>query len=340
MKTSVSQKIKIGVFTLVGILLFVIGIFLIGSKKNMFGSTYMIYGTFKNVGGLNVGSNIRFAGINVGTVEDIRIISDTLIRVDMRMQEQVRPFLKTDALATIGSDGLMGDKLITINSGSENRTQLLTGGSRIMTANPVDFDKIIGQFTRVAANAEVITGELAEMAIQIRKGDGTISKLLYTDDLSHSLEGTAANAERITGSLAGIAAHVRQGKGSIGSLIYTDSFANDLDKAAATANQSMRTIQGATVAIEDAAGAIENAAYSFGENMNALQGNFLFRGYFRRKERREEKLKAKEAAKLEAKGITPAKDSSLIKKGLNEQQLKLIIQQAQDSLNAKKENLK
>ena len=94
MKTTVSQKIKIGVFTLTGILLFLVGIFLIGSKKNMFGDTFMIYGTFKSVGGLEVGNNIRFAGINVGTVDDINIVSDTTIRVNMLMKEEVRPFLK------------------------------------------------------------------------------------------------------------------------------------------------------------------------------------------------------------------------------------------------------
>lgn len=117
MKMTNSQKIKTGIFTLIGIILFVLGIFVIGSKKNMFGDTFLIYGTFKNVGGLNVGNNIRFAGITVGTVEDIQIVSDTVIRVDMLMKGKVREFLKTDAVATIGSDGLMGDKLITITSG-------------------------------------------------------------------------------------------------------------------------------------------------------------------------------------------------------------------------------
>lgn len=333
MQTSVSQKIKTGIFTLAGILLFVVGIFLIGSKKNMFGDTYMIYGTFKNVGGLNIGSNIRFAGINVGTVEDIRIVSDTLIRVDMRMQEQVRPFLKMDVLATIGSDGLMGDKLITINSGSANEVRLLTGGSRIMTANPVDFDKIIGQFTNVATNAEIITGELAGMAVQIREGNGTISKLLYTDDLSRSLEGTASNAEKITGSMAGIASQIRQGKGSIGSLVYTDSLADDLETAATTANASMLTIQEATVAIQ-------NAASDFGENMKALQGNFFLRGYFKRKARQdaelEAKLDAESAAKIKVTGIAAAADSSAIGADMEERELKEIIKQAQKALDAKK----
>lgn len=314
MKTSTSQKIKIGLFTIAGLLLFVIGIFLIGSKQNMFGDTYLIYGTFKNVGGLEIGNNIRFAGITVGTVEDISIVSDTLIRVDMRMKDKVRPFLKADALATIGSDGLMGDKLITINSGSANEAQLLTKGSRIRTANPVDFDKVIGQFTNVAGNAEIIMGELAGMAMQIRQGNGTISKLLYTDDLSRSLEGTAANAERITASLNGIATQVKSGKGSIGSLVYTDSLSKSLETVATTANASMLTIQ--------------EAANGFSENMKALQGNYFLRGYFKRK--------ARDAAKNESTGVTTAAPTDVVDEDMNEEELKEIIAEAQKALEAKK----
>ncbi len=309
MKTSTGQKIKIGIFTISGILIFVVGIFLIGSKKNMFGNTFMIYGNFKNVGGLEIGNNIRFAGINVGTVEDIRIISDTMIRVDMLMQEQVKPFLKADALASIGSDGLMGDKLITIASGSANESRILNGGSRIKTANPVDFDKVIGQFTSVATNAEIIMTELAGMAIQIRKGDGTISKLLYTDDLSRSLEGTASNAQKITGSLSDIAGYIRSGNGSVGNLIYTDSLSDKLDRTVNTANTAMTTIN--------------EAANGFSENMKALQGNYFLRGYFKRK--------AREATK-DPQTITPTN----IDEDLSEKELQEIIDDAQKAIEARK----
>ncbi len=309
MKTSTGQKIKIGIFTISGILIFVVGIFLIGSKKNMFGNTFMIYGNFKNVGGLEIGNNIRFAGINVGTVEDIRIISDTMIRVDMLMQEQVKPFLKADALASIGSDGLMGDKLITIASGSANESRILNGGSRIKTANPVDFDKVIGQFTSVATNAEIIMTELAGMAIQIRKGDGTISKLLYTDDLSRSLEGTASNAQKITGSLSDIAGYIRSGYGSVGNLIYTDSLSDKLDRTVNTANTAMTTIN--------------EAANGFSENMKALQGNYFLRGYFKRK--------AREATK-DPQTITPTN----IDEDLSEKELQEIIDDAQKAIEARK----
>jgi phospholipid/cholesterol/gamma-HCH transport system substrate-binding protein len=293
MNISHSQKIKTGIFTLAGIFLFVVGIFIIGSRKNMFGDTFMIYGTFKNVGGLNVGNNIRFAGINVGTVENIRIVSDTLIRVDMLMKGKVRAFLKADAVATIGSDGLMGDKLITITSGAAKEQKLLTAGSRIMTTNPVDFDKVIGTFTSVADNANIITTELAGMAVQVRKGNGTISKLLYTDDLSHSLEGTAANAQRLTGSLADITAYVRSGKGTMGSLLYTDSLSNSLNKTAINASAALVTIN--------------TAADGFSENMKALQGNFFLRGYFKRKAREKARTDTTAVA-VDVDGIDPDMD--------------------------------
>jgi len=313
MHTSVSQKLKIGLFTIAGILLLVIGIFFIGSKKNMFSDTFMIYGTFNNVGGLNVGNNIRFAGINVGTIEDISIVSDTMIRVDMRMKSEVKPFLKEDAMATISSDGLMGDKLITIRSGSSTQLKLLTNGSRILTANPIDFEKVIGTFTQVANNANIITGELAGMAVQIRKGNGTISKLLYTDDLSRSLQGTASNAEKITGSLAGIAAQIRSGKGTMGSLLYTDSLSNKLEKTATSATASLLTIR--------------EAADGFSENMKALQGNFFLRGYFKRKAREKEKSPLVADA--------AAVSSDVIDPEMGEDELNEIIVEAQKALSAK-----
>ena len=313
MKTNTNQKIKIGIFTVAGILLFVAGIFIIGSKKNMFSNTFSIYGTFKNVGGLAVGNNIRFAGITVGTVEEINMVSDTVVRVDMRMKTNVKPFLKADAKATIGSDGLMGDKLITIISGSATEQKLLTNGSRINTADPFDFDKIIAKFTRVADNAEIITGELAGMAVQIRKGEGTISKLLYTDDLSKSLEGIAVNAERLTNSLAGISEHIKSGKGSIGSLVYTDTLSNRIERVVGTANRAMLTIN--------------DAAYGFSENMKALHGNVFFRGYFKRK--------AKEAGEnpdvKEIKFTTDSLDTDM-----EENELVDIIAEAQKALDAKR----
>lgn len=195
MKNSNNQKIKIGIFTLVGIAVLLGGIFLIGSKKNLFGSTFGIYGTFKNIGGLQVGNNVRFAGINVGTVHDITIINDTTVRVDMILQKKVNPFIKTTTVATIGSDGLMGDKLITINASGIDGPPI-KDGQRIATMNPMEYDKIIAKFTQVADNAESITTDIAGIVNHINQGKGSIGRLLYSDQLAKGLEGTVTSAQQ------------------------------------------------------------------------------------------------------------------------------------------------
>jgi phospholipid/cholesterol/gamma-HCH transport system substrate-binding protein len=316
METSTGHKIKVGVFTIVGILLFIVGIFIIGSKKNMFSDTFSIHGNFKNVGGLAVGNNIRFAGIIVGTVEKISIVSDTVVRVDMRMKEEVQKFLKADVRATIGSDGLMGDKLVTIIPGSASEKKSLSNGSQIKTEDPIDFDKIMGKFTTVASNAEVITSELAGMAVQISKGDGTLGRLLYSNQLSKSLEGTAANAERLTNSLAGITTHIKSGKGSIGSLVYTDTVSNHVEAVVGNANNAMLTIN--------------EAAYGFSENMKALHENFLFRSYFKRKEKEAQKGGENNNAqqiKFDVDSTAPGMDTT---------ELVEIIAEAQKALDAKR----
>ena len=288
MKTTMSQKTRIGLFTVIGVLILVAGIFIIGKKKNLFGDTFHIYGTFNNVGGLQVGNNIRFAGINVGTVEDISIISDTMIRVDMVLQSKIKPFLKSTSFASIGSDGLMGDKLITITAGAAN-TVVLANGSRILTINPLDFDKSISKLTKVASNAEIISGELAAITIQIREGKGSMGRLLYHDDLAKGLEGTMKNAQDLTGSLADITSEIKGGKGSLGRLLYNDTLAKSLEGTAAHASTTMATIN--------------DAAFGFSENMKALQGNFLFKGYFKRQAKAKEKAAAIAAVNIDSSDI-------------------------------------
>src|ERR1700722_2447435 len=123
MKTTSGQKIKIGLFTFLGLLVLVLAIFFIGNRKNLFSSTFYVYGMFKNVSGLQVGNNVRFAGINVGVVQDINIVTDSTVRVGLTLNNNVKKFIKTDSKLSIGSDGLMGDKLVVIAPGGITSTQ-------------------------------------------------------------------------------------------------------------------------------------------------------------------------------------------------------------------------
>jgi phospholipid/cholesterol/gamma-HCH transport system substrate-binding protein len=194
MKATSGQKTKIGVFTFIGLLVLVLAIFFIGNRKNLFSSTFTIYGTFKNVNGLQVGNNVRFAGINVGVVEAINIVTDSSVRVDLTLNDNVKKFIKKDSKISIGSDGLMGDKLIVITPGGITSTESVGAGSQLGAVNPVDVDKIIVKMTKVIDNAETLTGGLSQIVAKVNSGQGSIGRLLNSDKLSKDLEGTVSQA--------------------------------------------------------------------------------------------------------------------------------------------------
>ncbi|QHS54926.1 MCE family protein [Mucilaginibacter sp. 14171R-50] len=195
MKTTSSQKIRIGAFTVVGMLILFLAVFYIGNQKSMFSSTFKVYGTFKNVNGLTVGNNVRFAGINVGVVESINIVTDSSVRVDLTLNNSVKKFIKTDSKMSIGSDGLMGDKLVVIAPGGVKSNTEVQEGNQLESVNPVDVDKIVTKLTKVADNAESLTGDLADIVAKINNGKGSIGRLLNSEQMAKDLEGTVKQAK-------------------------------------------------------------------------------------------------------------------------------------------------
>ncbi|OKS89007.1 MlaD family protein [Mucilaginibacter polytrichastri] len=194
MRTTSSQKIKIGLFVVIGLVVLFLAIFLIGNQKSMFSSTFTVSGTFKNVNGLMVGNNVRFAGINVGVVQDINIVSDSTVKVDLTLNNNVKRFIKKDSKVSIGSDGLMGDKLIVISPGGITSHEEINNGGELVAVNPVDIDKIIAKLTRVADNAEKITGSLSGIFEDVNQGKGTLGRLLHNDKMAREMENTIAAA--------------------------------------------------------------------------------------------------------------------------------------------------
>ncbi|WP_461449215.1 MlaD family protein [Mucilaginibacter sp.] len=195
MKTTASQKIKIGLFTFLGVLVLALMVFFIGNKRNLFSSTFNLYGTFKNVNGLNVGNNVRFAGINEGVVEAITILNDTTVRVDLTMNDDVKKFIKTDAKISIGSDGLVGDKLIIISPGGVTSTQTVKNGDKLETVAPFDADKLIAKLTGIADNAGTLIQNLASITGKVNSGKGSLGRLLNNDRMANDLDATVKQAQ-------------------------------------------------------------------------------------------------------------------------------------------------
>lgn len=201
MRTTTAQKLKIGIFTILGIVVLFVAIFLIGSQKNLFSSTYTMHGTFKNVGGLIVGNNVRLAGINVGVVSDIDLITDSTARVVVTLNSKYQKFIKTDARLAIGSDGLIGDKLVNISPGGISSQQVAQDGAQLNTVLPFDTDKLIARATKIIDNAAGLTGDLAEIVNKVNTGKGSIGRLLNNDKMAKDMENTVKAAKTTMSSV-------------------------------------------------------------------------------------------------------------------------------------------
>ena len=188
-------KIRLGLFVAGGLALFVIAIFIIGKQKNLFNHVFKLTTTFYNVSGLQVGNNIRFSGINVGTVDNIDIINDSTVRVDMLIKKEVQKFIKTDCEAGIGSAGLIGDKLLVITQGS-TEAPVVKDGQQIGSKEPVETDAIMASLEVTAANAEIVSNQLAEIMIRVNSGKGTIGRLIQDSTIAENLSATMLNIKK------------------------------------------------------------------------------------------------------------------------------------------------
>lgn len=188
-------KIRLGIFVAVGIALFAVAIFILGKQRNLFNPVLKITTTFYNVSGLKVGNNVRFSGINVGTVDRIDIINDSTVQVDMIIRKEINQFIKTDCLVSIGSEGIIGDRIVMISQGSAGSPQA-EEGQELLSQEPIETDEIISSLQVTAVNAEIISAELAEIMVNINEGNGTLGQLIQDSSMTDSFTNTMENLEK------------------------------------------------------------------------------------------------------------------------------------------------
>jgi phospholipid/cholesterol/gamma-HCH transport system substrate-binding protein len=193
-------KARLGLFVATGIALFVIAIFYIGRQQHLFNPVFKISSKFNNVSGLQVGNNIRFSGINVGTVDDIFIINDSTVKVDMLVDVDVKKFIKTDCRVAIGSEGIIGDRVINITQGN-GESPTVKDGQMLQSMEPVETDAIISSLQVTAENAEVVSGELAEIMFNINQGKGTLGRLIHDTTIAENIDQTIENLKSGSKSL-------------------------------------------------------------------------------------------------------------------------------------------
>lgn len=265
---------KLGTFVVVGLVLFVVTIYFVGKQKNLFGSTFRLRSEFKTVSGLEVGNNVRFSGINIGTVDEIELLTDSSVMVELVIKKEIQQFIKTDARASIGSDGLMGDKVLTIYPGTGNKNQV-KDNSLIVSKPAVEMEDVMGSVKTSIDNAGIITAQLAQFSSKMNNGDGALSKLMTDKEFGNSLQNTLVNLENSSKEFARFTAKMNDGKGALSKLINDEKFSNTLDS-------TMSNLQAGTKGLS--------------ENMEAAKSNFLLKGFFKKKKKAEAK-KAAESKK-------------------------------------------
>ena len=185
-------KIRLGLFVAGGIALFVLAVFIIGKQKNLFNPVYKLSTLFHNVSGLQVGNNIRFSGINVGTVDNINIINDSIVEVEMLIKKNVKQFIKSDCKVAIGSEGLIGDRLMIITQGNSD-TPVAKEGQQLASVEPVETDAIMASLQVTAGFAEIISKQIAEIMVKINSGNGTLGRLIQDSTIAHNIDQTIVN---------------------------------------------------------------------------------------------------------------------------------------------------
>ncbi len=292
-----SKYIKLGFFIIIGLVFFVVTIFYIGSKSNLFTPTIKIYTTFSSVSGLLEGNSVRFAGIDIGTVQNIEITASDKVVVTMIIQSDVKKFIKKDSEVSIGSEGLVGNKIAAISPGTPESPSV-KDGDEIKSVQPVELSDIFKSLNESTINAQKISADLADIVAKVNNGEGTLGQLVNNDRLYRTLDSTitgfsiatgqvnivikkvassidtisgditqlTSKIRSITGDIAEISRKMNSSESIVGTLLTDTAFARNLKDVIVNANMTTQNL--------------EMGSFSFAQNMEALKHNFLFKGYF------------------------------------------------------------
>jgi len=292
-----AKYIKLGFFIIVGLIFFIVAIFYVGSKSNLFTSTIRIKTTFSSVSGLLEGNSVRFAGINVGTIQNIEITATNKVVVTMLIQSDVKQFIKKDSEVSIGSEGLVGNKIATISPGTPEG-QSIEDGDELKSVQPVELSDIFNSLNESTKNAQRISSDLASIIAKVNGGEGTLGQLVTNDKLYRTVDSTitgfaqstqqvnnvlrkvASSVDTISGDITRLTGKIRNitsdiaditqkmnsSQSIVGTLLTDTAFARNLKEVIVNANMTTKNL--------------ENGSFGFAQNMEALKHNFLFKGYF------------------------------------------------------------
>ncbi len=230
MKDTSAQHYKLGIFVLTAIALFAVGIYFIGVNRNLFGANFELQSEFKNVSGLKQGSNVRLSGINIGTVYKIEFISDSLVLVKLLIKKEVQPYIKTDAVASIGSDGLVGDKVLIIAPGTNSHTPV-QDHDVISSFKTIEIEDILSSVQKSARNTEIITHRLIDFSGKMNNPNGLLSQVMTNKALAQSISKTLHELETSSREIARFTPYLNDHNGLVWNALTNKSWTNRIESS-------------------------------------------------------------------------------------------------------------
>lgn len=319
-----------GIFVAVGIIIFIVGIFTLGGQQKTFVKAINVYAVFDDVGGLQKGNNIWFSGVKIGIVKNVEFTPDAKVKVTLHIEEKARDFIKADAKAKVGTDGLIGNKIAVIYGGTP-ATPAIKDGESLGVEKAMSTDDMFAMLQEGSANLIEISRNIKAVSKQLVEGEGTVAALLndrslYTEinSVMASLKRAAANSEKLTSGITTFTAKLQTPGTLVADLVSDTTIMPELKQTSHQLNAATSSILALSAEIKDAARALGDSSNTVGvllhdkkaaadlktilqnlndgskkldENMEALQHNFLLRGFFRKKAKREAKA-AEDSIKL------------------------------------------
>ncbi len=274
MKLTIGKSIRLGVFIIVGITIFASAIYIIGKQRHLFGNTFTVSGVFKNVSGLKVGNNVRYSGINVGSVSNIQLINDTLVQVQVTLETKVHQFIREDSRMEIKTEGVMGNKVVTITSGTPSEP-VVDEGAILGTIEAVKMDDILEELDKSSGHATVITKNLADITTKINRGEGIFGSLFADTAFSNNLNRISNNTATLTENFSSITEKINQEQGVFGKMLSDTVLADQFDQAGNNMLQSTENLQEITRKINKGEGVFGKmfTDTSFTRNLDSVSRN-------------------------------------------------------------------
>lgn len=297
----------VGAFVLAGLVLFAVGLFFIGDRRMMFDKNFEIYTEFAQLGGLQPGAIVRVAGMDAGEVETIHVPGSpsAKFRVKMRVRQDLRPLVRLDSIASIQNDGLVGNKFLQVEPGTDQAPTVPDRGT-IKSREPFDLSTML---QKMNDSVDLVTTTITDLKVGLDEALLAVSSTakdaqLLIKDIGSEIRAITTSGQKVTADLQVIVAGVRQGRGTIGKLVNDDTLYTKITGIADQADQVIANLrdasQDAKLAVADFRGekgpmkgltgdlqqsltSARETLADLAESSEALKRSFLFKGFFNKR---------------------------------------------------------